>query len=69
MRDTGVSPHAYIPIEFHNIKLLQDSLSACVYTHLNHPPAMYILDPHYLLNCFLRNHSIYLVCSLAIKYL
>lgn len=46
MRNTGVSLLYYIPIAFYNVKLLQDSVSACVYTHLHRPPpaALYSLD-------------------------
>lgn len=56
MRNTGVSLLYYIPIAFYNVKLLQDSVSACVYTHLYRPPpaALYSLYRHvfYLLKCF-----------------
>lgn len=35
MRNTGVLLLYCIPIAFYNLKLLQDSISVCVYTHLH----------------------------------
>lgn len=62
MRNTGVLLLYCIPIAFYNLKLLQDSISVCVYTHLHLAQLCTVKIFIYFIYWgffFLRNHTVY----------